>query len=86
MNYWMRSHPELKSVLGGSYESDVDDDGVSKTTMKLVIRIQKLSDFGIYKCVAKNAWGTTEETIKILRKFFFSSFLSRKSLFDTFEF
>lgn len=65
----MRGHPEVKSVLGGSYDSLVDDDGVYKVAMKLVIRIQKLSDFGIYKCVAKNAFGTTEETIKVLRKF-----------------
>lgn len=64
----MRGQPELKSVLGGSYDSFVDDDGVYKVAMKLAIKIQKLSDLGSYKCVAKNALGTTEESIKVLRK------------------
>lgn len=67
----MRGHPEMKTVLGGSYESVVDDDGVYKVKMKLVIELQKTSDFGIYKCVAKNALGSTEETIKVLREFFY---------------
>jgi hypothetical protein len=37
--------------------------------MKLVFRPMKSSDFGIYKCIAKNQVGASEEIIKIYREF-----------------
>lgn len=54
-------------VLGGSYNTTYDS-GAYIVDMKLNVRIQKASDYGIYKCIAKNAIGNSEETIKILRK------------------
>lgn len=36
--------------------------------MKLVIIPVKSTDFGIYKCVAKNSLGESEEIIKVHRK------------------
>lgn len=70
VNFWMRanessSRPEY--VLGGSYNTTFES-GAYIVDMKLVVRIQKAADFGIYKCIAKNAIGDSEETIKILRK------------------
>lgn len=54
--------------MGGHYETFVDDFGVSRVTMSLVIYVNKPSDFGVYKCVAKNALGTNEEVLKVTRK------------------
>lgn len=54
--------------MGGHYETFVDDFGVSRVTMSLVIYVNKPSDFGVYKCVAKNALGTNEEVLKVIRK------------------
>lgn len=57
-------------VLGGSYNTTFES-GAYIVDMKLVVRIQKVSDFGIYKCIAKNAIGNAEQTIKVLRKLSF---------------
>ena len=54
--------------MGGQYETFVDDFGVSRVQMSLVIYVNKPSDFGVYKCVAKNALGTNEEVLKVIRK------------------
>lgn len=64
----MRGRPDY--VLGGNYESIVDEDGIYKVVMKLVVHLQKPSNFGIYKCIAKNALGSSEEIIKILREYY----------------
>uniref|UniRef100_A0A182Y8I3 Ig-like domain-containing protein n=1 Tax=Anopheles stephensi TaxID=30069 RepID=A0A182Y8I3_ANOST len=60
INYWMkgkgRNHPP------GWH------DHVFKVTMKITIRLEKVSDFGVYKCVAKNSLGTTEESVKVYLK------------------
>lgn len=63
--------------MGGHYETFVDDFGVSRVTMSLVIYVNKPSDFGIYKCVAKNALGTNEEVLKVIRKHDFTYFLTK---------
>lgn len=71
VNYWMRGHADYSNkeyVLGGTYETMVDEDGVYKVVMKISLKIHKPSDFGVYKCVAKNALGSSEEIVKILRK------------------
>lgn len=68
----MRGHPDYTNkdyVLGGNYETIVDNDGVYKVVMKLTVKLLKAHDFGIYKCIAKNALGNSEEIIKVLRKF-----------------
>jgi hypothetical protein len=81
----MRGHTSKDSnkdyVLGGNYETIVDDDGIYKVVMKLDVKLQRPSDFGIYKCIAKNALGNSEEIIKVLREFFLIRFetLSRSS-------
>lgn len=73
VNYWMRGHSDYTNkdyVLGGHYETIIDGEGgIYKVVMKLVVKLQKPSDFGIFKCVAKNALGSSEEIIKVLRKF-----------------
>lgn len=71
VNYWIRGHADHSnkdSYLSGNIESLIDVDGIYRVTMRHQFRMQRMSDFGIYKCVAKNALGTTEEIIKILRK------------------
>lgn len=82
----MRGHPEKKDyVLGGNYESVVDNDGVYKVIMKLVVYLQKATDFGIYKCIAKNALGSSEDMIRVLRESRIFIF-QLTSLIDVFEF
>lgn len=76
VNYWLRGSSTVDSVnkdyvLGGNLETITDNDGAYKVVMKLQVKVQKLSDFGIYKCVAKNALGNAEEIVRILRKFIF---------------
>lgn len=72
----MRGHIDYTNkdyVLGGHYETIIDGDGgVYKIVMKLVVNLEKPSDFGIFKCVAKNALGSSEEIIKVLSKFLFN--------------
>lgn len=68
----MRGHPDYTNkdyVLGGNYETIVDTDGIYKVVMKLSVKLAKPLDFGIYKCIAKNALGASEEIIKVLREF-----------------
>lgn len=79
VNYWMRGHPDYTNkdyVLGGNYETMLDGEGVCKVAMKLVVKLAKPVDFGIYKCIAKNALGNSEELIKVLRKFLNKAFHS----------
>lgn len=67
----MRGHTDYSNkeyVLGGTYETMVDDDGVYRVVMKISLKIHKAADFGVYKCIAKNALGSSEEIVKILRK------------------
>lgn len=69
----MRANDDFSSkdfVLGGSYNTTFES-GAYVVDMKLSVRISKSADFGVYKCIAKNALGNSEETIKILRKTFF---------------
>ncbi|XP_058126616.1 neurotrimin-like [Anopheles ziemanni] len=66
INYWMKGKGEI-ILQGGTYDSALEDH-VFKVTMKIVIRLERAADFGVYKCVAKNSLGTTEEAVKIYRK------------------
>jgi AAA+ superfamily predicted ATPase len=73
VNYWLRGYSSESVnkdyVLGGNLDSITDNDGVYRVVMKLQVKVQKLSDFGVYKCVAKNALGNAEEIVRILRKY-----------------
>lgn len=72
----MRANEDYTSkdyVLGGSYNTSFES-GAYIVDMKLAIRINDLSDFGIYKCIAKNAIGNSEEIIKVLRKWIICDF------------
>ncbi|KAG5676034.1 hypothetical protein PVAND_005889 [Polypedilum vanderplanki] len=69
VNYWMRANDDLTTkdyVLGGSYETTIDSDGTYVMKMKLNVNINGPTEFGKYKCIAKNAIGYSEETIQIL--------------------
>ncbi|XP_053672472.1 opioid-binding protein/cell adhesion molecule homolog [Anopheles nili] len=66
INYWMKQRDEV-ILPGGTYDATFEDH-VHKLAMKLVVRVEKPADFGVYKCVAKNSLGTTEGSMKIYRK------------------
>lgn len=40
--------------------------------MKLTIVSVNITDFGTYKCVAKNSLGETDGSIKLYRKYFYN--------------
>lgn len=67
--------------LGDKYEAVSMDNGYKKYMMLKIRRVNK-SDFGSYKCVAKNSLGETDGVIKLEGKlkmylsFFFYLFIS----------
>ncbi|EAA10084.3 AGAP008776-PA, partial [Anopheles gambiae str. PEST] len=65
INYWMKGKGEI-ILQGGTYDSTLEDH-VFKVTMRITIRLEKASDYGVYKCVAKNSLGTTEESVRVYR-------------------
>lgn len=76
----MRANDDFSSkdyVLGGSYNTTFES-GAYVVDMKLAVRVSKSADFGVYKCIAKNALGNSEETIKILRKSLLSALVPLK--------
>jgi hypothetical protein len=54
-------------ILGGKFEPVLIDNAY-KVVMKLNIKTVSQSDFGSYRCVAKNSLGDTDGTIKLYSK------------------
>lgn len=63
INYWTTERGDM-IVSGDKYEAVSMDNGYNKYMM-LKIRSVKSSDFGSYKCVAKNSLGETDGVIKL---------------------
>ncbi|CAH1126801.1 unnamed protein product [Ceutorhynchus assimilis] len=66
INYWTNENGDIISRNGERYDS-YQNSHVYKTHMKLNIEKVSPSDFGKYKCVAKNSLGETEGTIQLYR-------------------
>jgi hypothetical protein len=60
----LRVETQFSSVLGDKYEAVSTDNGYNKFMM-LKIRSVSKSDYGSYKCVAKNSLGETDGVIKL---------------------
>ncbi|PSN55255.1 hypothetical protein C0J52_05832 [Blattella germanica] len=67
INYWTTERGDM-IVSGDKYEAVSMDNGYNKYMM-LKIRSAAKSDFGSYKCVAKNSLGETDGVIKLDGKF-----------------
>ncbi|XP_050296725.1 lachesin-like isoform X2 [Anthonomus grandis grandis] len=65
INYWTRDDDRIISQ-GTKYEP-VFVDNTYKVHMRLTIHNVSQSDYGIYKCLAKNSLGDTDGTIKLYR-------------------
>ena len=63
----MRGEDPPEVVQGGTSEETLID-SVYKVVMRLPLRPTKQSDFGTYKCVAKNSMGEAEELVTVERK------------------
>ncbi|XP_025833290.1 neurotrimin-like [Agrilus planipennis] len=63
MNYWTKED-DITIVSDGKYKVDLEEHSFKKR-MKLHISNVSPSDFGIYKCVAKNSLGEADGSIKI---------------------
>lgn len=53
--------------LGGNFESILNE-STYKTDMTLRIKSVGPTEFGSYKCIAKNSLGETDSTIKLYSK------------------
>jgi hypothetical protein len=83
-------------ILGGKFEPVLIDNAY-KVVMKLNIKTVSQSDFGSYRCVAKNSLGDTDGTIKLYSKlemlfplqtywhFLSQSFLAARWIVSTFQ-
>lgn len=54
--------------IGGKFLSNVTEMGEYRSSMKLHINPLTMSEFGAYRCVAKNSLGDTDGTIKLYSK------------------
>lgn len=68
MNYWLHNDNEIVHGEVSSKETLLEN--VYRVVMKLTIRPMRPDDFGVYKCVAKNSLGESEETITVDGKCF----------------
>ncbi|KAF7271305.1 hypothetical protein GWI33_015803 [Rhynchophorus ferrugineus] len=64
INYWINERGEMISQSNGRYEP-LQKSHNYKTYMKLKIEHVSQSDYGKYKCIAKNALGETDGTIQL---------------------
>ncbi|CAH1993066.1 unnamed protein product [Acanthoscelides obtectus] len=75
INYWTTERGDM-IISGDKYEAVAMDNGYKKFMMLKIRKVDK-SDFGFYKCVAKNSLGETDGVIKLEGKLFsFYMFLS----------
>ena len=66
INYWTKDDDD---ALMASPKYDIANEEKSyKVQMKLRIRDIEPSDFGSYKCIARNSLGSTEGSIKLYGK------------------
>ncbi|KAH8281428.1 hypothetical protein KR054_000438 [Drosophila jambulina] len=66
INYWTRERGEIVPP-GGKYSANVTEIGGYRNSMRLHINPLSQSEFGAYRCVAKNSLGDTDGTIKLYR-------------------
>lgn len=64
VNYWLHGKD---FVTGGEYES-ITMENAFKVVMRYVAVLNESTNFGAYKCVAKNSVGGAERTLYIHRK------------------
>ncbi|CAH2009389.1 unnamed protein product [Acanthoscelides obtectus] len=63
INYWTTERGDM-IISGDKYESVAMDNGYKKYMMLKIRKVDK-SDFGSYRCVAKNSLGETDGVIKL---------------------
>uniref|UniRef100_A0A1A9ZDS4 Ig-like domain-containing protein n=1 Tax=Glossina pallidipes TaxID=7398 RepID=A0A1A9ZDS4_GLOPL len=66
INYWTREKGEIVPP-GGKFIANVTEMGEYRNSMKLYINPLSMTEFGAYRCVAKNSLGDTDGTIKLYR-------------------
>ena len=70
MSLQFNSHANAFDVFSGGKFEPVLMDNAYKVVMRLNIKSVSQSDFGSYRCVAKNSLGDTDGTIKLYSKLF----------------
>jgi len=69
LNYWTRENNEMIQENAKYHATTIPGDAAYKTNMRLFIRNVAQSDFGQYKCVAKNPRGETDSSIRLYSEY-----------------
>lgn len=69
LNYWIREDGHMIHDSRKYQTENIIGSPVYKTHMRLTINNIQESDYGTYKCIAKNPRGETDGTIRLYSKF-----------------
>lgn len=75
LNYWTREDGQMIHESGKYHTENIIGEPSYKTHMRLTINNIQQSDYGVYKCVAKNPRGETDGTIRLYSEYCVSSFI-----------
>lgn len=76
LNYWTREDGQMIHESKKYRTENTVGSPSYKTHMKLTINQIQQSDYGTYKCVAKNPRGETDGTIRLYSKFIYCLIIS----------
>lgn len=82
LNYWTREDGQMIHESRKYHTENIIGDPPYKTHMRLTIHNIQQSDYGVYKCVAKNPRGETDGTIRLYSKFGFKCLCYGMCSFD----
>lgn len=75
LNYWTREDGHMIHESKKYHTENIVGSPPYKTHMRLTIANIQNSDYGTYKCVAKNPRGETDGTIRLYSRYFFKLFM-----------
>lgn len=69
LNYWTREDGQMIHESRKYHTENIIGEPAYKTHMRITINNIQQSDYGVYKCVAKNPRGETDGTIRLYSKY-----------------
>lgn len=76
LNYWTREDGQMIHESRKYHTENIIGEPSYKTHMRLTINNIHDSDYGVYKCVAKNPRGETDGTIRLYREYILSVYIA----------
>lgn len=80
LNYWTREDGQMIHESKKYHAENIIGNPNYKTHMRLTINNIQQSDYGTYKCVAKNPRGETDGTIRLYSKYCYDYLTKREVL------